>query len=131
MKKIPQAVVWDSRAEKTPELARLSLMGLAAFVSYSGVWRHFLPFDLLAIAATLIGGYPIFKETLLSLRRKHVSYVHERVGERSEPKEGVLGGFLPITVNVQISNQVPTGVPTLAAAGSAGARTHMTDVFPA
>ena len=48
-------------------------MGLAALVSYSGVWRHFLPFDIIAIAATLIGGYPIFKETVLSLRRKHVN----------------------------------------------------------
>ena len=60
-------------AEKTRELARLGLMGLAAFVSYLGVWRYFLPFDLIAIAATLIGGYPIYKETILSLRRKHVN----------------------------------------------------------
>ena len=48
-------------------------MGLAAFVSYSRVWKYFLPFDLIAVAATLIGGYPIFKETVLSLRRKQVN----------------------------------------------------------
>jgi Cd2+/Zn2+-exporting ATPase/Cu+-exporting ATPase len=61
------------RAEKRWELARLGLMGLAAFVSYSRVWKYFLPFDLIAVAATLIGGYPIFKETVLSLRRKQVN----------------------------------------------------------
>ncbi len=69
----PQTTVSGLKAEKTGELARLGIMGLAALVSYSGAWRHFLPFDLIAIAATLIGGYPIFKETILSLRRKHIN----------------------------------------------------------
>ncbi|HYB84522.1 MAG TPA: cation-translocating P-type ATPase [archaeon] len=68
-----QTGISELGTEKTRELARLGLMGLAAFVSYLGVWRYFLPFDLIAIAATLIGGYPIYKETILSLRRKHVN----------------------------------------------------------
>ena len=43
------------------------------------------------------------------------------IGERSEPKEGVLGGFITLTAREQNSNQVPIGVPTWAAAGSDGA----------
>ena len=68
-----QTTVSNLSPEKVRELTRLGLMGLAALVSYSGVWRYFLPFDLIAIAAAVIGGYPIYKETLLSLKRKHVN----------------------------------------------------------
>ena len=69
----PQTNLSGFEREKTGQLTILGIMGLAALVSYSGVWRYFLPFDVIAIAATLIGGYPIFKETVLSLRRKHVN----------------------------------------------------------
>ena len=48
-------------------------MGLAALFSWLGLWRVFLPFDLVALASTLIGGYPIYKETLESLRHKKIN----------------------------------------------------------
>ena len=48
-------------------------MGLAALFSWLGLWRHLLPFDLVALASTLIGGYPIYKETLESLRHKKIN----------------------------------------------------------
>ena len=55
------------------ELLRLALMGFAALFSWFGLWRHFLPIDLVALAFTLIGGYPVYKETFGALRHGHVN----------------------------------------------------------
>ncbi len=60
-------------SEKIRELIRLVLMASAAVISDSGIWRSFVPFDLIAVIATLVGGYPIYKETFLSLRQKRVN----------------------------------------------------------
>ncbi len=48
-------------------------MGLAALWSLSGLWRQFIQFDVIALAATLVGGYPIYKETYTSLKQKHIN----------------------------------------------------------
>jgi Cu+-exporting ATPase len=48
-------------------------MGIAALLSWLGIWRLFLPFDFIAITATLLGGFPVYKETFLSLRHRHVN----------------------------------------------------------
>lgn len=60
-------------ARERKELLRLALMGFAALFSWLGVWRLFLPIDLVALASTLIGGYPIYKETFDSLRHKKIN----------------------------------------------------------
>src|SRR2546428_262346 len=52
---------------------RLSLMGLAALFSYLGFWRSFSPIDFVAIAATLVVGYPVFVETFHSLRHRSIN----------------------------------------------------------
>src|SRR6267143_2007220 len=52
---------------------RLSLMGVAALFSYLGFWRSFSPIDLVAIGATLVGGYPVFVETFRSLRHRAIN----------------------------------------------------------
>jgi Cd2+/Zn2+-exporting ATPase/Cu+-exporting ATPase len=52
---------------------RLSLMGLAALFSCLGFWRSFFPIDLVAIGATLVGGYPVFVETFHSLRHRSIN----------------------------------------------------------
>ncbi len=52
---------------------RLSLMGIAALFSYLAVWRSFFPIDLVAIGATLVGGYPVFIETFHSLRHRSIN----------------------------------------------------------
>src|SRR5713226_3111542 len=52
---------------------RLSLMGVAALFSYLGFWRAFTPIDVVAIAATLIGGYPVFVETFRALRHRSIN----------------------------------------------------------
>src|SRR6266487_1341500 len=52
---------------------RLSLMGLAALFSYLEFWRSFSSIDLVAIGATLVGGYPVFVETFHSLRHRSIN----------------------------------------------------------
>jgi len=68
-----QRTIFGIEAGKARRLARLVLMGLAALISYSGVWRDYIPFDLVAIVATLMGGYPIYKESILSLMHRRVN----------------------------------------------------------
>ncbi len=58
---------------KNGELLRLTLMGAAALFSWLGLWRAFLPLDLVGLSSALIGGYPIYKETLQSLTHKKIS----------------------------------------------------------
>lgn len=46
------------------DLVRIGLVALACITSWLGLWRHFAGFDVIALVATLAGGYPIFKEAL-------------------------------------------------------------------
>ncbi len=55
------------------DLLRLMVMAVAAVSSGLGVWRQLLPIDLVAIAATLLGGYPVYKETFHALRHGHIN----------------------------------------------------------
>ncbi|OLD12358.1 MAG: hypothetical protein AUF79_05715 [Crenarchaeota archaeon 13_1_20CM_2_51_8] len=55
------------------EFARLVLMGAAALFSFSGLEHIFVPYDLVAITATLLGGIPVYRETVHSLRRRRVT----------------------------------------------------------
>ena len=55
------------------EQLRLVLMGVAALLSWIGAWHVFLPIDFVAILATLVGGYPVYKETFGALRYGHVN----------------------------------------------------------
>lgn len=59
--------------KSTGRLMRLVLMAAAVLASGLGLWRLFLPFDLIAILATLVGGYPIYKETFYALRRRQIN----------------------------------------------------------
>lgn len=52
---------------------RLMLMSVAALVSYLGILRGLVSVDVVAIGATLVGGYPVFKETFRSLRHRAVN----------------------------------------------------------
>src|SRR2546430_2763734 len=55
------------------DAVRLAIMAAAAVLSWSGIWGQFLPVDIVAIAATLLGGYPVYRETLRALRHGHVN----------------------------------------------------------
>lgn len=48
-------------------------MGVAALLSWIGIWHALVPIDLIAILATLVGGYPVYKETFGALRHGHVN----------------------------------------------------------
>jgi len=67
-----------ARTVETPEDQgrdgiRLVLMAVAALSSYFGLWRAFVSFDIIAIAATLVGGFPVFAETFRSLRHRAIN----------------------------------------------------------
>jgi Cd2+/Zn2+-exporting ATPase/Cu+-exporting ATPase len=46
---------------------RTGLVALACLASWLGLWRHVAGFDVIALVATLAGGYPIFREALANL----------------------------------------------------------------
>jgi heavy metal translocating P-type ATPase len=54
-------------------LARIGLVALACLASWLGLWRHFAGFDVIALAATLAGGYPIFKEAVANLLARRMT----------------------------------------------------------
>jgi Cd2+/Zn2+-exporting ATPase/Cu+-exporting ATPase len=49
------------------DLARIGFVALAVVASRLGLWKGFTGFDVISLAATLIGGYPIFREALTAL----------------------------------------------------------------
>jgi len=55
------------------DIVRLAIIALAAVFSWSGIWGQFVPVDVVAIAATLLGGYPVYKETLRALRHGQIN----------------------------------------------------------
>src|SRR5438445_13875660 len=61
----------DSGNTRT-DVVRLSIIAVAAVFSWSGIGRQFVPVDVVAIAATLLGGSPVFKETLRAVGQRPV-----------------------------------------------------------
>ncbi len=55
------------------EYVRLGLMALVILASLIGWWQHWMSRDWLAFAATLVGGFPIFKEAWENLRKRRVT----------------------------------------------------------
>jgi heavy metal translocating P-type ATPase len=54
-------------------LVRIALVGLAALVSWSRVWEPFSRVDVIGLLATLVGGYPIFREALQDIRSRRMT----------------------------------------------------------
>lgn len=44
------------------DLIRIGLVALACIASWLGAWRYIASFDVIALVAALVGGYPIFRE---------------------------------------------------------------------
>ncbi len=63
----------EGPSSKGQQEIRLAAMAVAALFSYLGYWKLFLPFDIVAIGATLIGGYPVFVDTFHSLRHRAIN----------------------------------------------------------
>jgi heavy metal translocating P-type ATPase len=55
------------------EFARVALVGAAAAVAWSGAVPQFHGFDLIALAAALIGGYPVFEEAISNLLSRRMT----------------------------------------------------------
>jgi Cd2+/Zn2+-exporting ATPase/Cu+-exporting ATPase len=55
------------------DLVRIGLMALACIASWFGLWRQFASFDVVALVATLIGGYPIFREALTNILARRMT----------------------------------------------------------
>src|SRR5260370_21361155 len=55
------------------EFARIALVGIAAAVAWSRAVPQFHGFDLIALGAALIGGYPVFEEAISNLLARRMT----------------------------------------------------------
>jgi len=55
------------------ELVRIGFVAAAAVASWLQLWRWLAPWDVIALGATLVGGYPIFREAFAALRRRRMT----------------------------------------------------------
>ncbi|HEY2722895.1 MAG TPA: cation-translocating P-type ATPase [Chitinophagaceae bacterium] len=63
----------DHNHHKEDLLIRISAVAVALLLSWLGVWKYLAPFDFIAILATLIGGYPMFKEAFENIRERRMT----------------------------------------------------------
>src|SRR6266568_1066704 len=63
----------EFRTRNRKDEIRLVLMGVAALISYLGLLHGITPVDVVAIGASLIGGYPVFMETFRALRHRSIN----------------------------------------------------------
>jgi heavy metal translocating P-type ATPase len=61
--------VWKNRKE----LGRLAAVAVALLLSWLEVWKAVAFFDFIALAATLIGGYPMFEEAFQGIRQRRMT----------------------------------------------------------
>ena len=57
----------------TTELVRIAVVGLAVVASWFQLWHGVASFDVIALMATLIGGYPIFKEAFENIFERRMT----------------------------------------------------------
>ena len=55
------------------EMARIALVAVAAVLAWFGVWEPHPGLNVIALAAVLVGGYPIFKEALENLLARRMT----------------------------------------------------------
>ncbi len=55
------------------DLIRIGATAVALLISLSGVWKSVTSLDVVAIAATLIGGFPMFKEAFEAMRDRRMT----------------------------------------------------------
>src|SRR5947209_7626046 len=63
----------ESGPKNRKDEIRLVLMGVAALVSYLGLLHGITTIDVVAIGASLIGGYPVFVETFHAVRHRSIN----------------------------------------------------------
>ena len=57
----------------TIELVRIGFVGLAVVTSWFQLWNGIASFDVIALMATAIGGYPIFKEAFENILERRMT----------------------------------------------------------
>src|SRR5215208_2597561 len=57
----------------TMELMRIGFVALAVVASWFQLWKGFARFDIIALTATIIGAYPIFKEAFESILERRMT----------------------------------------------------------
>jgi Cd2+/Zn2+-exporting ATPase/Cu+-exporting ATPase len=57
----------DDHTLERVDLIRIGLMAVAVVASWLRLWQPLASFDVIALTATLVGGYPIFKEAFSNL----------------------------------------------------------------
>ena len=55
------------------ELIRLAVIGVALTLSFFGIWKSIASFDIIALAITIIGGYPMYKEAFENIRERKMT----------------------------------------------------------
>src|SRR5216684_1808010 len=55
------------------DLVRIGFVALAVVASWLGFWKPLVRFDVVALGATLIGGYPIFREAWENIRERRMT----------------------------------------------------------
>src|SRR5665647_2958122 len=55
------------------ELIRLAVMAMALVLSWFDVWKSIASFDIIALAITVIGGYPMYKEAFENIRERKMT----------------------------------------------------------
>ncbi len=65
----------EQKESNAIEITRLVLVGIVATLSGIATYEYHIlfPFDHVAIITVLLGGYPVFKETILSLRHGRIN----------------------------------------------------------
>jgi Cd2+/Zn2+-exporting ATPase/Cu+-exporting ATPase len=58
---------------ETTELVRIGFVGLAAVATWFQLWKGIASLDVIALAATLLGGYPIFKEAFENILERRMT----------------------------------------------------------
>ncbi|HVU93675.1 MAG TPA: cation-translocating P-type ATPase [Puia sp.] len=55
------------------DLIRIGAVTIALLLSWLGAWKYVASFDFIAILATLVGGYPMFKEAFENIRERRMT----------------------------------------------------------
>ena len=55
------------------DIIRIVAVGVALLLSWLGVWKYLVSFDFIAILATLVGGFPMFKEAFENIRERRMT----------------------------------------------------------
>jgi len=55
------------------EYARIAFVGVAILVTWFQVWRPFPRWDIVGLIATLVGGYPIFREAAADVMKRRMT----------------------------------------------------------